>query len=122
VAVLATSSNAGPPHVVPITFALHGDTLYTAVDHKPKESRALTRVANIDANPLVSVLVHSYSNDWSSLWWCRLDGEASIHKNGLELASAREHLVAKYEQYSGHKIEGPAIVVRIDRAVGWEAG
>ena len=45
VARLATVGPDGRPHVVPICFALDGDTLYTAVDSKPKSTRRLRRLA-----------------------------------------------------------------------------
>ena len=45
VARLATVDPDGRPHVVPICFALDGDTLYTAVDEKPKSTRRLIRKA-----------------------------------------------------------------------------
>ena len=62
------------PHLVPITFAVDGDALYSAVDAKPKSTRALRRLANIAANPAVSVLVDHYDDDWTRLWWARADG------------------------------------------------
>jgi len=46
VARLATTDPDGRlrPHLVPIVFALDGDTLYSAVDRKPKRSRILRRI------------------------------------------------------------------------------
>jgi len=67
VARLATVRADGSPHLVPISFALEGDTLYTAVDHKPKRSRELQRLDNIAANPAVCLLVDHYDEDWSQL-------------------------------------------------------
>ena len=77
-ATLATLDGDGRPHLVPITFVLSGDELFTAVDHKPKTTRALKRLANIRHDPRVTVLVHSYDEDWAKLWWCRLRGEARV--------------------------------------------
>src|SRR5438874_10103838 len=93
---LATVDERGRPHVVPICFALDGDTLYTAVDEKPKRTRSLKRLANIERSPAVEVLIDHYEEDWSRLWWVRLRGRARVtelHARGLEL------LQAKYEQY-----------------------
>ena len=42
VARLATIDPDGRPHVVPIVFVLDGETLYTAVDAKPKRSPRLS--------------------------------------------------------------------------------
>ncbi|MCI0687582.1 MAG: pyridoxamine 5'-phosphate oxidase family protein, partial [Sporichthyaceae bacterium] len=65
---LATADRDGRPHVVAATFALHGDHLYVAVDHKPKRSSDLKRLRNIAGNPRVAFLVDHYDEDWSRLW------------------------------------------------------
>src|SRR5260370_32259642 len=78
VAGLATVGPDGRPHIVPITFVTTDATLYFAVDQKPKRTRNLQRLQNIMANPAVSVLVDHYEDDWSSLWWVRVDGTARI--------------------------------------------
>ncbi|MBI3692389.1 MAG: pyridoxamine 5'-phosphate oxidase family protein, partial [Mycolicibacterium aromaticivorans] len=65
VARLATVTPDGPPHVVPIVFAVAESTIYTAVDGKPKTTQRLRRLANIEANPRVSILVDHYEDDWS---------------------------------------------------------
>ena len=79
VARLATIGPQGRPHLVPITFALDGDTIYTAVDQKPKVTTRLQRLRNVAADPRVSVLADHYDDeDWSSLWWVRGDGAARV--------------------------------------------
>jgi len=116
VARLATVGADGRPHVVPICFALDGDTLYTAVDGKPKSTRALKRLANIEANPNVEVVVDGWDEDWSRLWWVRLSGTARVVEHdarGLEL------LRAKYEQYRAAPPAGPFVVVTIRRWSEW---
>jgi PPOX class probable F420-dependent enzyme len=82
VARLATVGAGGAPHIVPIVFALAGDDLVTAVDHKPKRTVQLARLHNIAINPQVCVLVDHYEDDWSALWWIRVDGIASLHEPG----------------------------------------
>jgi PPOX class probable F420-dependent enzyme len=122
VARLSTVRPDGSPHIVPICFALEGDTLYTAVDHKPKRSRELQRLANIDANPVVSMLVDHYSEDWSQLWWARADGVARVAADGDPAhARAVELLLARYEQYRDAPALGAAIVVEVTRFTGWSA-
>jgi PPOX class probable F420-dependent enzyme len=122
VARLSTVRPDGAPHVVPVCFALDGDTLYTAVDHKPKRSHALQRLENIAANPAVSLLVDHYDEDWSALWWARADGRAQIADPGDEgHARAVALLRSRYEQYRGAPELGRAIVVEIDRFSGWRA-
>ena len=112
-ATLATLDGDGRPHLVPITFVLSGDELLTAVDHKPKTTRALKRLANIRHDPRVTVLVHSYDEDWAKLWWCRLRGHARIIDEVSELFGV------KYEQYRGRLPSGPVIAVAIDEWTGW---
>src|SRR5262249_24061232 len=64
VARLATTDPDGRPHLVPIVFALDGDTLYSAVDRKPKRSRTLRRIENARARPEVTILVDHYAEEW----------------------------------------------------------
>ncbi len=123
VARLASVDAEGRPHLVPITFALDGDDLVTAVDHKPKRTTRLRRLANIEANPRVAVLADHYEDDWSSLWWVRGDGGARIvEPGGAEHERAVTALAARYPQYAARRPDGPAIAVRISRWSGWRAG
>ena len=73
VARLATISADGAPHLVPFVFAVAGDTVYSAVDAKPKRTTALKRLANIDRDPRVTLLADHYDDDWTALWWVRAD-------------------------------------------------
>ncbi len=117
VARLATLDPHGRPHVVPICFALEGDTLYTAVDEKPKRTRELQRLRNIRANPQVEVLIDHYEDDWSRLWWVRLRGTARI----VDDRRAMELLAAKYPQYRERPPAGPVIAVAIEERAEWTA-
>jgi PPOX class probable F420-dependent enzyme len=122
VARLATVGADRRPHLVPICFALEGATLYTAVDHKPKRTPALRRLANVAANRAVSVLADHYEDDWSRLWWVRADGLARIAEPAsTDHARAVELLTGRYEQYRARPPEGPAIVVEISAWRGWAA-
>jgi len=118
---LATLDAEGRQHLVPICFALNGDRLYSAVDEKPKRSRRLKRLANIRGNPHVSVLVDHYEEDWTRLWWVRVDGKAEVLEDGPELERALALLGAKYEQYRAEPPLGPAIALQIETWKGWQA-
>jgi PPOX class probable F420-dependent enzyme len=118
VARLATVSADGQPHVVPIVFAVEGDTIYSAVDGKPKRSRALRRLANIAANPRVSVLADHYDEDWSQLWWLRADGTASVVDSSPDAIAA---LAAKYPQYTSISLDGPFLHIAVDHWTSWQA-
>jgi PPOX class probable F420-dependent enzyme len=119
-AYLATADSNGRPHLVPIGFALDGDTIYTAVDAKPKRTTSLKRLANIAANPQVSVLTDHYEpGDWSQLWWARADGTAEIldqHAHAVELLKER------YEPYRTSPPVGPVIAIAVSRWSGWSGG
>lgn len=121
VAVLATADAAGMPHAVPVTFAVEGETILTAIDGKPKAAGPMRRVANIEANPAVSLLVHAYDEEWDLLWWARADGHATILRAGASFEHAVALLRARYPQYVSIEIPGPAIVVRVERWAGWSA-
>jgi len=122
VARLATVRPDGAPHIVPVTFALDGDTIVTAVDGKPKRGTPLRRFENVAADPRVSVLVDAYDADWARLWWARADGRASIVADGAELERALAALRARYPQYESVALIGPALVIAVDRWSGWSAG
>lgn len=118
---LATVASAGRPHVVPITFALEGDTMYFAVDAKPKRTVELQRLKNIAANPAVSVMVDHYDEDWNKLWWVRADGAAHIVDDATRAGRAIDLLVSKYAQYALARPGGPVVAVAIERISGWSA-
>jgi PPOX class probable F420-dependent enzyme len=121
VARLATVDPDGRPHVVPIAFALLGDTLYSAVDAKPKSSRVLRRIENARERPGVTVLVDHYEDDWTRLWWVRLRGRARVLDGDDEAVRALEALAAKYEQYRDEPPGLPVLAVDVDDWRGWSA-
>jgi PPOX class probable F420-dependent enzyme len=121
VARLATIGPGGLPHLVPITFALDGDRIYTVVDAKPKTTTDLRRLRNIGADPRVTVLADHYEDDWDALWWARADGLAAILRDPADLASPLELLAARYPQYQVNPPAGPVIAIAVERWVGWAA-
>jgi len=121
VARLATTRVDGRPHIVPVCFALHADTLVSVVDGKAKRSANLVRLANVRAQPAVSVLVDHYDDDWTQLWWVRLDGVAEIVVGGAEHEDALSLLEAKYPQYRAMRPSGAVVRVTLSGWTGWEA-
>ncbi|MFF4774143.1 TIGR03668 family PPOX class F420-dependent oxidoreductase [Microtetraspora fusca] len=119
VARLATVSGAGVPHMVPVTFALTGDTIVTAVDHKPKTTTRLRRLRNIEENPNVCVLADHYADDWDELWWVRVDGFATVVEDDAGRTPALAPLVAKYAQYQERPPAGPAILIQVTSWHSW---
>ncbi|WP_018657906.1 TIGR03668 family PPOX class F420-dependent oxidoreductase [Actinomadura flavalba] len=118
---LATVGEDGRPHLVPVTFAVHRGTLYTAVDHKPKSTRDLRRLANVRADPRVTLLADHYDDDWTRLWWVRVDGHARVLTDPASRTEPTALLTARYPQYRAHPPEGPVIAITIDSWTGWTA-
>jgi PPOX class probable F420-dependent enzyme len=118
---LATVGVDGRPHLAPLCFVLEDDVLYSAVDEKPKRSKRLRRLDNIRDHPLVAVIVDHYEEDWTRLWWVRLDGTASV----LDAGSEREHALGllreKYKQYRAEPPAGAVIAIRVERWRSWES-
>jgi len=121
VARLATVTSAGSPHIVPMTFALDGDRIYSTVDAKPKTTRSLRRLANILANPQVAMLADRYSEDWGELWWVRADGNAAVLAEPGAMARPIALLQERYLQYRQTPPEGPVIAIEVQRWTGWAA-
>jgi PPOX class probable F420-dependent enzyme len=121
VARLATTDPDGRPHLVPIVFAVAGDTLYSAVDRKPKSSRTLRRIENARVRPDVTVLVDHYEDDWRRLWWIRLRGRARVLDAGAERARALALLAEKYPQYRAEPPDGPVLAVDVTDVRDWSA-
>ena len=119
VARLSTVRPDGVPHVVPIVFALVDDTVFSAVDAKPKRSPHLQRLANVRAEPRCALLVDHYEDDWRRLWWVRADGTGVVVE-----APPAEHpgiraLVQRFPQYRDQPPSGPLLVVTVHRWTGW---
>jgi PPOX class probable F420-dependent enzyme len=120
VAHLATADRGSLPHVIPVVFAVSGETIYWAVDDKPKSSRELKRLANIRANPNVQLVVDRYEEDWALLWWVRVTGHARIVEDDAEAGRALELLTGKYPQYRADPPPGPVVAIDIARVSSWE--
>jgi PPOX class probable F420-dependent enzyme len=120
VARLATADAAGRPHLVPIAFAVEGDTVYSAVDAKPKRTRALRRLVNVRENPAVSLLVdHWDEEDWARLWWARADGTGRVLDPADPEARRAVGLLAA--RYPRQREAGEVLAVDVSRWSGWAA-
>ena len=119
VAVLATVSAEGRPHLVPVTFELFDSVIVIAIDQKPKRTTDLRRLRNIVDNGRVAVLVQHYADDWSQLWWVRADGRARVLNEPADRDEPVRRLAAKYPQYHADPPRGPVIWIEIERWAGW---
>jgi PPOX class probable F420-dependent enzyme len=119
---LATADGAGRPLVVPVCYVFDGTRCYSAVDAKPKRTRNLRRLANIAANPQVSLVVDVWDEDWSRLCWVIVEGRAEVLQTGAGFGRAIELLVAKYPQYRSLPLErtgGAVIEITPERILSW---
>jgi PPOX class probable F420-dependent enzyme len=122
VARLATTSADGQVRLVPFCFAVVGDRLVSAVDHKPKRTTRLGRLDDITATGTATVLLDHYEDDWDRLWWVRIRGAATVHGDDEPVVTvARQALHDKYEQYRRHPPAGPVYSVRLDDCSWWRA-
>jgi len=122
VARLASADASGCPHLIPICFVLDDEQIYVTIDQKPKRGSPLKlkRLANIQVNPKVAVVVDHYSEDWGRLGWVMLRGCAEILLGGDEHALAQRLLKTRYRQYQSMQLsELPVIAVRITKVTSW---
>ena len=98
----------GYPRVLPVTFALAGGVLASAVDEKPKRAPGaeLARVRWLRRRPAAALTVDRYDDDWSRLAWVQ----------------ALAALQAKYAPYRHRVPPGPLLLLRPQRLLWWRAG
>ena len=123
VARLGLVDGEGRPRVLPVTFVLHGGSLWTAVDRKPKREpgREPARVRYLRDNPHAALTVDHYNDDWSGLAWVQVLGDVAV----LEVADEAEAvaaLTAKYPQYAREPPPGPLLRLEPHRVLSWSAG
>jgi PPOX class probable F420-dependent enzyme len=120
VARLAYVDGEGHPRVLPVTFAVSGGAVWSAVDDKPKRRPEPARVDYLRRRPDASLLVDEYSDDWTRLAWVQLLGRIDVlpAESAPEAMSA---LAARYEQYAEHTPPGPLLRLTVDRALHWRA-
>lgn len=120
VARMATLDADGRPHLVPLVFAMDGDTLYSSVDEKPKSTRQVQRLGNIRANPdRVTVLIDHYEDDWPAVWWVRLRGTGRVIEESAERERGLRLLADKYPQYRDMPPQGAVIALDVTEWRGW---
>jgi PPOX class probable F420-dependent enzyme len=122
VAHLATADRQGVPHVLPVCFMLAGDTIYIAIDDKPKRQSdtPLKRLRNIAENPAVAVVVDRYDEAWERLGWVMLRGHADILTDGTEHDAAQSLLRSRYHQLEPMQIaHRPVMALRVQRVTSW---
>lgn len=118
---LATLRADGTPRLVPVTFVLLDGLLWSAVDDvKPKRDTRLARLADVARDPRTALLVDHYADDWTQLWWVRIDATAQV-RDASDAGPALAALAAKYPRYRAAPPPGPVLALTPTRWAGWSA-
>jgi PPOX class probable F420-dependent enzyme len=121
VARLATVRPDGAPHLVPVVFAAAGDTVWLAIDAKPKRTTQLQRLTNLRREPRCALLVDHYEEDWGRLWWVRADGLGVVIDDPGPGHPGLAALVERHPRYRTQPPSGPLVVVSVERWSGWSS-
>lgn len=118
-AVLGTVDPDRGSHLVPVVYTTIGsDRIVIPVDDKPKRTRRLRRLANIESDPRVVLLSDHYDDDWSLLWWVRVDGSAHVTTSVDQDVESLHR--KRYPQSADHAL-GPWIDIAVEQVTGWSA-
>jgi PPOX class probable F420-dependent enzyme len=108
------------PRVLPVTYALAGGWVWSAIDEKPKRPGEPARVRYLRRRPEAALCVDRYSDDWSRLAWVQLLGRIEIIAVA-DSAAALEALAARYQPYRERTPPGPLLRLSVERSLSWRA-
>ena len=118
---LATLNRTGAADLIPVCFAIVGDSLAVPVDSvKPKRSTALGRIRNLERDPRATLLVEHWDPaDWSRLWWVRL---SLVRRDvpGSVAEALQRGLRDRYPQYAAEPFVA-LLTFEIETIGGWSA-
>ena len=117
---LAFIDDEDRPRVLPVTYAVQGDSVWSAIDDKPKRAAEPARLRYLRRRPEAALCVDRYSDDWSRLAWVQLLGRIDILPAG-ESAAALDALSARYEPYRERTPPGPLLRLSVERTLSWRA-
>lgn len=120
VARLALLDSDDRPRVLPITFALAGESIWSAIDQKPKRPGEPARVRWLRRRPEAALCVDVYSDDWEQLAWVQMLGRVDV----IAVTAGADGLAAlgaKYQQYREQTPPGPLLRLSAERALCWRA-
>ena len=111
----------GAPRVLPVTYAITGEEVVSAVDHKRKRDAdgELARVRWLRRDARAALTVDHYNDDWDRLAWVQLLGEMAVHDTVDRDALAA--LRSRYPPYRDRPPAGPLLRLRVTRALCWSA-
>jgi PPOX class probable F420-dependent enzyme len=110
------------PRVQPVTFAVAGGMVWSAIDAKPKRvaPQRLARVRFLARNPSAALSVDRYDDDWTRLAWVQVLGDVRI----LDAAAAPVAIAAladRYAPYRDSSPAGPLLALSPQRCLCWRA-
>ena len=110
------------PRVLPVTFAVANESLWTAIDHKPKR-RPPARVRYLRRRPEAALCADHYEDDWSRLAWVQAIGSVEVVEVGAGDTErpAIDALRSKYVAYVERPPAGPLLRLRPERVLCWRA-
>lgn len=118
---LGIIDGTGHPRVLPVTYTICDEAVWTAVDNKPKRrDQVLARVRWLRERPHAALTVDHYSDEWSELRWVQLIGEMAV-LDGPPIGRVLEALIRRYPQYRSDPPPGPLLRLAVARAVCWRA-
>ena len=119
--VLATLEPSRGADLVPVCFAIVGDTVAVPIDSvKPKGSTALGRIRNLERDPRATLLTECWdAANWARLWWVRLSLRRRPAPDDV-LARLVASLRERYPQYRDTPF-ADVLTFRIERDSGWSA-
>jgi len=122
VAHLGLLDDDGRPRVLPVTYAIWAEGLWSPIDDKPKrvEGEDLARVRFLRRRPEVALTVDRYSEDWSRLAWVQVLGTVEVIAVEDE-PGALEALARRYEAYRSSPPPGPLLRLEPRRCLRWRA-
>ena len=120
VARLSTVRPDGGPHVVPIVFALVGDTVFSAVDAKPKRSTAPPAAGERAGRaPRARSSWTTTRTTGAGCGGCAPTGAATVVDAPPAEHPGIQALVRRFPQYRDEPPSGPLLVVTVQRWTGW---
>ncbi len=118
VARLAYVDEHDHPRVLPVTFAVASDAVWSAIDEKPKRRAEPARLRHLRRRPEAALLVDVYDDDWTRLAWVQLLGRVDV----VPVESAPEAmgaLAGKYAPYAERTPPGPLLRLSVEGSRQW---
>jgi PPOX class probable F420-dependent enzyme len=108
--------------VLPVTYAIWGSRVVSAVDDKPKRvpGESVARVRWLRARPSAAFTVDHYDDDWSKLAWVQAIGDVEVLDAGAAL-DAVAALAERYPDYRRRPPSGPLLSLAPRRLLWWRA-